>query len=85
MRSTVVAVPLAFILAMASERDSEAISSALSLDQPVQPGALSSLAESVTDPGPGNASDAPLAGLRQRLSQYYPRFYNCFSGQWRNC
>lgn len=85
MRSYIAAVPLAFLLATVAEAEGQALSNAFAADKPVRSGALSSLAESVVSAPQGTNGFASKRSLRQRLSQYYPRFYNCFSGQWRNC
>lgn len=79
-------VPLAFLLAMASEVTGEAGLDASISTGPLRVGALASLADTVAVSGPtSDIQDETGLATRQRSAQFYPRFANCFAGNWRNC
>jgi hypothetical protein len=79
-------LPFAFLLALATEANSSAVSLTTDAKDNLQPGMLSGLLNLN-----GNSEfsiksiERVKNGEAATVVQYFPNFRNCVSGSWRNC
>jgi hypothetical protein len=82
-------LPLAFLLALASEANSSAVSATTDTRDNLQPGMLSGLLNLNGNPEFSVKSVEQVRdGETTTVVQYFPNFpnfRNCFTGNWRNC
>ena len=89
MTSKVTPLPFAFLLALATEANGNAVPPQLDATDALQPGMLSDLLK--RDGAPEftvKSIERVKGGATTTVVQYFPNFpnfRNCFSGYWRNC
>ena len=82
-------LPVAFLLALATEANGSAVSLTTDAKAKLEPGSLSGLLN------PGGPPEFSIKSIERMMNgetttvvQYFPNFpnfRNCFSGYWRNC
>jgi hypothetical protein len=82
-------LPLAFLLALATEANSASVSRTMDTEENLQPGMLSGLLNTGGTPEFSIKSvERVKNGETTTVVQYFPNFpnfRNCFYGNWRNC
>jgi hypothetical protein len=79
-------LPFAFLLALATEANSSAVSLTTDTKETLHPGMLSGLLNLNEDPEFSIKSiERVKNGEATTVVQYFPNFRNCISGSWRNC
>jgi hypothetical protein len=79
-------LPFAFLLALATEANSSAVSLTTDTKETLHPGMLSGLLNLNEDPEFSIRSiERVKNGEATTVVQYFPNFRNCISGSWRNC
>ena len=82
-------LPVAFLLALATEANSSPATFAIDAKDNLQPGALSGLLNLNENPEFSMKSVEQVKnGETTTVVQYFPNFpnfRNCFTGNWRNC
>jgi hypothetical protein len=79
-------LPFAFLLALATEANSSAVSLTTDTKETLHSGMLSGLLNLNEDPEFSIKSiERVKNGEATTVVQYFPNFRNCISGSWRNC